>query len=182
MRRRISLNRASCRHPFKELDPVSTMRFRVGGLATTRRRRRRVRDWLPLSIMPKVHSLDEPAPHAVVHPSSRHCHPASPPKRPSLVHERRDGGGSRTDQPGLAVLCVVAAACASNEDKGSARETTSSATPSGPPVGVAPETDYLLDLDTGEMTPLPEDIVGTRTWWQLCSVTGRVEASLRGTG
>jgi hypothetical protein len=52
------------------------------------------------------------------------------------------------------------------------------ATPSGPPVGVAPETDYLLDLDTGEMTPLPEDIVGTRTWWQLCSVTGRVEASL----
>jgi len=32
------------------------------------------------------------------------------------------------------------------------------------------------------MTPLPEDIVGTRTWWQLCSVTGRVEASLEGPG
>jgi Tol biopolymer transport system component len=27
-----------------------------------------------------------------------------------------------------------------------------------------------------------KDIVGIRTWWQLCSVTGRVEASLRGTG
>ena len=28
-------------------------------------------------------------------------------------------------------------------------------------IGAVPETDYLLDLDTGEMTPLPESIVGT---------------------
>jgi len=29
-------------------------------------------------------------------------------------------------------------------------------------VGPVPETDYLLDLDTGKMTPLPESIVGTQ--------------------
>jgi Tol biopolymer transport system component len=32
-----------------------------------------------------------------------------------------------------------------------------------PPAGTVPETDYLIDLDTGEKTPLPTTIVGTRT-------------------
>ena len=31
-------------------------------------------------------------------------------------------------------------------------------------IGAVPKTDYLLDLDTGEMTPLPESIVGTEDW------------------
>ena len=41
----------------------------------------------------------------------------------------------------------------------------SSAVQPSPPlsaVGAVPKTDYLLDLDTGEMTPLPESIVGTQ--------------------
>jgi Tol biopolymer transport system component len=31
-------------------------------------------------------------------------------------------------------------------------------------VGAVPKTDFLLDLDTGKMTPLPESIVGTEDW------------------
>lgn len=51
-------------------------------------------------------------------------------------------------------------------------ETGPSETTTGPPPtkhwppvvaeGPVPETDYLLDLDTGEMTPLPKSIVGTQ--------------------
>jgi Tol biopolymer transport system component len=35
------------------------------------------------------------------------------------------------------------------------------AVPPASAVGAVPQTDYLLDLDTGEMTPLPDSIVGT---------------------
>ena len=31
-------------------------------------------------------------------------------------------------------------------------------------IGAVPKTDYLLDLDTGERSPLPESIVGTEDW------------------
>jgi Tol biopolymer transport system component len=31
-------------------------------------------------------------------------------------------------------------------------------------IGAVPKTDYLLDLETGEMSPLPESIVGTEDW------------------
>ena len=46
-----------------------------------------------------------------------------------------------------------------------------------------PDTDYLLDLNTGETTPLPETIVGyAGPHRRLCGLSRRFEARLRGTG
>jgi hypothetical protein len=48
-------------------------------------------------------------------------------------------------------------------------------TPLARAAGPIPETDYLLDLNTGEMTPLPDSIVGTEVG--SYAVTGNYSAS-----
>jgi hypothetical protein len=52
----------------------------------------------------------------------------------------------------VAVIVVIRAA-----DEGTGTQPAVQPTPT-PPAGIVPETDYLIDLNTGEMTPLPESI------------------------
>lgn len=79
-------------------------------------------------------------------------------RRQQRAHRRRKVGAIAV----AAAIGVMAVLVAIRAEQGTGTEPAIRPSPT-PAAGAVPETDYLIDLGTGEMTPLPESIVGTRT-------------------